>query len=123
MSITPSIHLKTAIMRRVRMIWFVRRALPWLILETAVVAVVALRVAEYVFVNKVLENAVLHTFARSPFMIVPYFARAFLNTGLVEQILLAGSLTFAFLLVRDLMRSAQAFVLKRSNFSGMQRVV
>lgn len=110
-------------MRRVRVIWFVRRALPWLILETAVVAMVAQRVAEYVFVNKVLENAVLHTFTRSPFMIVPYFAQAFWSTGIVVQILLAGAITFSFLLMRDLARSTQAFALRRSNFSDMPRVV
>lgn len=122
MSITSSSHIKETVMRRVRLIWFVRRALPWLVLETAVVAVVAQRMAEHVFVNKVLENAVLHTFARSPVMIVPYFVQAFWSTGIVEQVLIVGAIAFSFLLMRDLVRSTQTFSFKRSNFSGMPRV-
>lgn len=123
MNISPSSHIKTTVMRRVRFIWFMRRMLPFLIIETVAVAFVVRQLAESVFFNHVLQNAILHTFTRSPFMIVDFFFRAFLHTEGLVQILFLASLLVAVLLARDTLRIVRTFAMKQSNLSQFLRVV
>lgn len=111
---TTSTHLKQAIMRRVWTIWFVRRVLPWLALEAAAVWFVLTKMAEQVFVNKVLQNAVVHTFSRSPFEFPSFFIRAFFNTDVLVQTLIMALLTAGILLVRDLTRTSHLLPQRRS---------
>lgn len=116
-------YLKTTIMRRVRVIWFARRVLPLLVLETVAVALVVQQLATNVFVNHVLQNAIIHTFSRSPVMMADFFFRAFLNTETLVQMLVLGSLVVGMLLARDAARTFRAFVTKQSNLSPLSHVM
>lgn len=107
---TTSNYLKQAIMRRVWTIWFVRRVLPWLALEAAALWFVLAKMAEQIFVNKVLQNAVAHTFSRSPFEFPSFFIHAFLNTETLVQTLIIALLTASILLARDLARTSSALI-------------
>lgn len=122
MDIAISTSIKKIVMRRVRVIWFVRRVLPLLVLETAVVALIARQLAESIFFNQVLQNAIVHTFAHSPVMMAGFFFRAFLNTDIMVQLLVAGSLLVGMLFMRDAFRTFRALALK-SNFSPLSHVV
>lgn len=123
MNITISPSVKKIVMRRIRVIWFVRRVLPLLIFETAAVTLIVRQLAESIFFNQVLQNAIAHTFSRSPFMIADFFIRAFLNTDTVVQLLVAGSLLVGAFILRDALRSLNAFAQKQSNFSQLLHVM
>lgn len=115
--------IKQNIMRRVRFIWFTRRVLPALILEVVGGVLFIQKIAEYVFVNNVLQNAVTHTFTRSPVMFADFFFRALINTEIMVQVLLLASALAAFLFAKDIRRSLRAAPISvPSNFSGFSRV-
>ena len=101
-------HVKLSIMRRVHFIWFVRRALPVLALEAAVITLVVYKVADQVFVNNVLRNAALHTFSRSPLMLVSFLFRAFLNTEVMVQLFLIAFGIVGALFLKDIRRVLQS---------------
>jgi len=122
MDTTLSPSIKKIVMRRVRVIWFMRRVLPLLVLETVVVAIIARQLAESIFFNQVLQNAIIHTFARSPVMMADFFFRAFLNTDTIVQLLVAGSLLVGMLFAWDAFRTFRTFSFK-SNFSSLSHVI
>src|SRR3989338_2926600 len=122
MDTTLSPSIKKIVMRRVRVIWFMRRVLPLLVLETVVVAIIARQLAESIFFNQVLQNAIIHTFARSPVMMADFFFRAFLNTDTIVQLLVAGSLLVCMLFSRDSFRTFRTLALK-SNLSPLSHVI
>ena len=109
MDLHISPYIKKTVMRRVRAIWFMRRVLPLLVLETVAVAFIVRQLAAYVFFNQVLQNAIAHTFTRSPVMMADFFFRALLNTDLAVQILAAGSVLIGALLLRDTVRTLRTF--------------
>ncbi|GEM_PF-2668643 len=98
-------HIKTTVMRRIKFIWLFRRVLPRLAAESAAAASVLYIIAGQVFVNQVLQNAVLHTFDRSPIMLANFFFRAFIHTDILVQALVVTSLVAGALLVRDAART------------------
>ncbi|TSC79286.1 MAG: hypothetical protein G01um101429_521 [Parcubacteria group bacterium Gr01-1014_29] len=98
------------------MIWFIRRVLPLLLLETTAVWFAVQNIAEHVFVNNVLQNAVVHTFSRSPVMIIEFFFRAFLNTETLVQLFILASLVVGTFIARDALRTIR-------NFSPLSRVI
>ncbi len=106
---TTSSKLKGRIMRRVYGIWFVKRVLPRFLAETVVVYVAVTQIAQHVFVNRVLANAVLHTFSRSPVTILDYFANAFMNSEIAVQAMLMGSIVLAGFMLRDIVRASRLF--------------
>jgi len=121
---TPSSQFNQTIMRRIWGIWFVRRVLPWLVLEVAAAALVLQKFAEYVFVNRVFHNATLHTINRSPFDIFSFFTNAFFNTEFIVQALLISSLAVGLLFVKQLFKAYMSLLSSRSsNFSRLHHVV
>jgi len=86
--------------------------------------VVLEQLAGRVFVNHVLANAALHTFARSPFALLQYFMQALMHTNLFVQLLIAGSAIFSILLIRELWRVMQfaATELRPHNFQRVYNV-
>ncbi|OGZ46557.1 MAG: hypothetical protein A3J54_02595 [Candidatus Ryanbacteria bacterium RIFCSPHIGHO2_02_FULL_45_13b] len=122
MEITLSSSIKKRIMRRVHIIWFTRRVLPLLTLETLAVAFIARQLADSIFFNHVLQNAIVHTFSRSPVMMADFFFRAFLNTDIMIQFLIMGSVLVGILFLRDTVRALRAFIFK-SNLSPLSHVI
>ena len=116
-------HIKTTVMRRIKAIWFFRRVLPYLIAELAIVAVVLQQIASSVFVNHVIQNAAVHTFERSPVMFADFFFRAFLNTEILVQTLVAATLIGGIFLARDMMRTFRTFVKQERNLSQLSHVI
>ncbi|TSC72906.1 MAG: hypothetical protein G01um101470_260 [Parcubacteria group bacterium Gr01-1014_70] len=105
------------------MIWFVRRVLPLLLVESAAVAISTRELAESVFFNHVLQNAVVHTFSRSPASLADFFFQAFLNTEIVVQLLVAGSLLVGIFLMRDALRTLRTLVSRQRNLSRFSHVI
>lgn len=93
------------VMRRIYAIWFVKRALPRLAIETAALYVIVSKVSELIFVNRILANAALHTFSKSPTALGSYFMNAFLNAEFLVQTLLVASIAALFFATRDLIRA------------------
>ncbi|OGZ54071.1 MAG: hypothetical protein A3H64_00480 [Candidatus Ryanbacteria bacterium RIFCSPLOWO2_02_FULL_45_11c] len=122
MDITLSPSIKKIVMRRVRVIWFMRRVLPLLVLETLAVMLIARQLAESIFFNQVLQNAIVHTFTRSPVMMADFFFRAFMNTDTIVQLLVAGSLLVGVLFAWDAFRTFRTLALK-SNLSPLSHVI
>ena len=116
-------HIKNTVMRRVRVIWFMRHVLPLLILETAAVALIVRQLAASIFFNQVFQNAAVHTFSRSPVMMVDFFFRAFLNTDNIVQVLVLGSFLVGMLFMRDAFRTLRTLAVKQGNLSPLLRVV
>ena len=109
MDITPSIQLKKRIMRRVYAIWLLRK-IPWLAGELAVVLFIASQAAAQIFVNRVLQNAVEHSFTRSPATLFSYFFKAFFHTGFLVQALLIGLTVLVAIATRDFVRTTQPLI-------------
>lgn len=117
-------HIKTTVMRRVKIIWFLRRVLPFLALEIVASMYMLSKIAEQVFVNHVLQNAAVHTFTRSPIMFADFFLRAFVNTEIAVQTLVIVSLVGGILITRDASRTLRAFVIKQQrNLSQLSHVI
>jgi hypothetical protein len=115
--------MKQRIMRRVTFIWFSRRVLPFLLLEILTVWFATVKIAEYVFVNQVFYNATIHTLSRSPFMMINFFFRAFMNTEMLVQLLIAASCIGGSLIMRDLLRSSRALTQQIGTFMRIPRVI
>ena len=121
---TPlSPYIKTTVLRRARAIWFTRRVLPFLLLEAMAVAFVVRQLAASIFLNSVLQNAMVHTFTRSPIMIADFFFRAFLNTNTLVQLLVLASTLMGILLMRDTLRAFRTLTMKQGNFSRLSHVM
>jgi hypothetical protein len=119
----PSPYIKQTVMRRIKMIWFGRRVLPLFILESMAIWFAAHKIAEYVFVNHVLQNAIIHTFSRSPLMIFNYFFHAFMNTENMVQMFILASFIGSALFAWQTFQTVRTLATNRGNFSGFSHVV
>ena len=100
--------LKTKIMRRVYFIWFSRKILPYLLVETAVFAFFMYLIGHNVYVAKVMEYAaqILTANMAHPQAFLSFSLDIFVKTRLVVQMAVLGSLLMTALLFKNLIASA-----------------
>jgi len=81
-----------------------------LVVEMGVLAFALQKIAEHVFINQVLWNAVVHTLTRSPLMMISFFGQAFINTEITVQMLIVGFGIAGIFMMKDMMRSTQTLL-------------
>ncbi len=105
------------IMKRVYGFWFVQSMIPLFIIEFLAIGAGLYLVARFVFVSRVVENALIVSFGK-PLHLISYFWNAFLNAGLLVQGLIALLLIALGFILRDLNRSLISYAfMRRSEFS------
>lgn len=97
-----SIDLTQRIMRRVYFYWFMRRVVPTLLGQLAVLALLLVGIHEYVSIRFVLQNAV-GAISGIP-TLVDFVAAAFRNTGFVPQILFGAAVLLGLMTFRDILK-------------------
>lgn len=104
---------KNKIIWRVYIAWFFKRILPLLILEVLFLAVAAYFFAQYVFIERVVDNTLIGA-ARNPFQMFSYLFWAFLQAGLLKQIAAVALLALGALLLRDFGRTVASYYSTRA---------
>lgn len=94
---------------KIYFIWFVRRILPLMLLEVAVVALALKTFSSKVFVEKVLENAALNADS-SYWEFFLYLVGAFLGTNILVQGVIIVLLALGALLLRDLAKISRTYL-------------
>ena len=106
---------KGTVFKRVYRVWLVRRFLPVLVAEVAVLSFIVYALARFVFVERVLNNGFEVIFNR-PGGIAAFLVRGFLQAPLTTQVLTLGTALLAALLIRHVTQGILRFILVRENY-------
>lgn len=101
--------MQKSIFWKIYLIWFIRRILPLLLLEVAIVVVALKTFAAKVFVGKVLENAAVSADANY-WEFFRYLAEAFFQTNFLVQSATLILLGIGALLLRDFAKIAKTYL-------------
>ncbi len=101
-------NLKTKIMRKVYLIWFGRKVLPYIAFETAAFAGFIYFLGEQVYIARVMEYAtsVFSNNMAHPTVFASFAVDLFLRTRLGVQISVLGAMAMVFFLFRNIIGSA-----------------
>ncbi|MDO8743260.1 MAG: hypothetical protein Q7J30_01735 [Candidatus Azambacteria bacterium] len=107
--------LKTKIMRRVYLIWFGRKVLPYIAFETAAFAGFMYFLSEQVYMARVMEYAtsVLSNNMAHPTVFASFAVDLFLRTRFGVQISILGAMAMVFFLFRNIIGSAVQLALAK----------
>ena len=99
---------KNKIIWRVYIAWFFKRILPLLVLEVLFLGAAAYFFAQYVFIERVVDNTLIGA-ARNPFQMFSYLFWAFLQASLLKQVVAVALLALGALLLRDFGRTIASY--------------
>lgn len=107
--------LKTKIMRKVYLIWFGRKVLPYIVLETAAFAGFVYFLGKQIYVARVMEYAtsILSNNMAHPTVFASFTFDLFLRTHFGVQLSIIGALAMVFFLFRTIIGSAAQLLLTR----------
>ena len=94
-----------------------RRFIPVLLIEIAVLTLVLYQLARFVFFQRVVENATNVLFL-NPSGIIGFFASAFLNTSPATKMLVISFAALTAILVRHITQGILRFILVKQNYFG-----
>ena len=100
--------LQARIMRRVYAIWFAKRVLPYIVVETAGLMSVIYALSRLVYVRHVIDNALM-AFADNPWGWTFYMANSFLYRRPVIQLLTLGAAALFIFAIRGMLKAAVEF--------------
>ncbi len=103
------------ILRQVYRVWLVRRFLPVLLFEVAVLSIFLYQLGRVTFVRRVVENA-LNVLFLNPSAIFVFFAGAFLHAPLITKMMSIGFVILVALVVRHMTQGALRFILVKQNY-------
>ena len=108
--------LKTKIMRKVYLIWFGRKVLPYIAFEAAAFAGFMYFLGEQVYVARVVEytTSVLSNNMAHPTVFASFAIDLFLRTRLGVQFSIIGAMAMIFFLFRNIIGSAVQLALAKS---------
>ena len=109
-------NLKTKVMRRVYLIWFGRKVLPYVVVEIAVFAGFMYLLGSQVYVARVMEYAV-SIFSNNmthPTVFASFAVDLFLRTRVGVQLSILGAMAMIFFLYRNIIASAVQLALAKS---------
>ncbi|OGD24671.1 hypothetical protein A2819_02950 [Candidatus Azambacteria bacterium RIFCSPHIGHO2_01_FULL_40_24] len=108
-------NLRTKIMRRVYLIWFGRKVLPYIAVETVAFAGFVYFLGEQVYAARVMEYAtfVLSNNMAHPTVFASFAIDLFLRTHLGVQLSIIGSMAMIFFLFRNIIGSAVQLALTK----------
>ena len=104
MDIEQKKQLRTKILRRVYRSWLIRRSAPLIVIEILIGWIAFTIFLRYVFVEKVISNALLASLG-NPIELFIYGVAAFIATSTIIKIIIIIGLAFLLLLMRDVNRS------------------
>ncbi len=107
--------IKTKIMRKVYLIWFSRKILPYIAIETAAFAGFMYFIGEQVYAARVMEYAtsVLSNNMAHPMVFLSFAVDLFLRTRFGVQLSILGSMAMVFFLFRNVIGSAVQLTLAK----------
>ena len=107
--------LKTKIMRKVYLIWFGRKVLPYIAFEAAAFAGFIYFFGQQVYVAKVMEytSSVLTNNMAHPTVFASFAADLFLRTRLGVQLSIIGSMAMIFFVFKNIISSAVQLTLAK----------
>lgn len=113
-------NLTIKIMRRVYLIWFGRKVLPYLALETAAFAGFVYFLGNQVYVARVMEYAtsVLSNNMAHPTVFASFLVDLFLRTRLGVQLSILGAMAMVFFLFRNIIDSVIQLALAKETKSN-----
>ena len=119
---TPSTTLAIRIMRRVHAIWFVKRALPVMLLEVAAIVFALMQFAQNVHVANVFRN--IAASGTQPGALAQFMLDAFLATDAIVEGVIVAAVIASLLFIRSMSKSIRAVrsSVPRGNFSSAQNV-
>ena len=108
--------LKTKIMRRVYLIWFGRKVLPYIAVETVAFAGFVYFLGEQVYIARVMEYTtfVLSNNMAHPTVFMSFAVDLFLRTRLGVQLSVLGAMAMVFFLFRNIIGSTVQLALAKN---------
>jgi hypothetical protein len=100
--------LKSKILWKIYVVWFLKRILPLVVLEVLVIVGALYTLAQFVFVEQVVSNAFLNS-ASNPWRLAVFLFYAFLNTHWFTQLAILIFLGLGALLLRDFGRALASY--------------
>lgn len=115
------VNLKTKIMRRVYLIWFGRKVLPYLVFEVAAFAGFVYFLGEQVYIAKVVEYAtsVFSNNMAHPTVFASFMVDLFLRTRFGVQLSIIGAIAMSFFLFRNIIGSTVQLALLKETKSNI----
>lgn len=110
-------RFKGEILRQVYRVWLFRRLLPVLIGEVLALAVVLYLLGQAVFIQRVIENALV-VFFSDPSSVLSFTVSAFANAPLLTKLLSFGFALLVALVLRHLTQGVLRLILVRENYFG-----
>ncbi|MEK7082243.1 MAG: hypothetical protein AAB915_01015 [Patescibacteria group bacterium] len=105
------------VLKQIYRVWLWRRFVPVLVAEVAVLSFVLYALARLIFVERVLQNGLAVIFTR-PEGIGSFLIRGFLQASAPTQVLTAGTVLVAALLIRHITQGILRFILVKENYFG-----
>lgn len=112
--ITPA-RFRGDVLRRIYRVWLVRRLVPILLLEVAVLSALLYGLAQIVFVERIFANAITVLF-REPSGIASFAVSAFLHAPVAAKFFSIALVVLAALLIRLVTQGMLRFILVRENY-------
>ena len=113
MNATP--RFRGEILKRIYRVWLFRTFLPVLLIEVAVFTFILYKLAQAVFFQRILENA-MNIFFKDPSHIFSFFLSAFVDAGFVTKILVIAVMAALALVIRQITQGLLRFILVRQNY-------
>lgn len=119
--ISSSPRFRGEVLKQIYRVWLFRKLLPVLLLEIILFAVIFYQIAQAIFFQRIVENA-MNVFFTRPTGIFAFFVSAFINATVVTKLLIiaiAASLAF---LIRHLTQGVLRYILVKENyFSSLKK--
>lgn len=114
---TPGARFRGDVLRRVYRVWLVRKLLPILVLEVALLSALLYGLGRIVFVERIFANAVTVLF-REPQGLVSFAVSAFINAPAAAKLFSIALAVLLALLIRLVTQGMLRFILVRENYFG-----
>ena len=114
-SINATPRFRGEVLKRIYRVWLFRTFLPVLLVEVAVFSFILYELAQAIFFQRVLENAV-NVFFKDPPHIFSFFLWAFVDAHPGTKILVIAIIAALALVIRQLTQGLLRFILVRQNY-------
>ena len=114
---TPRMRFRGDVLRKIYRVWFVRRLVPILLIEIAVLSALLYGLAHIVFVERIFANAITVLF-REPSGIASFAVSAFLHAPVAAKLFTVALVVLVALLIRLITQGKLRFILLRENYFG-----
>ena len=114
-SVPASPRFKGDILNQIYRVWLWRKFLPILCIEVAALSFIIYELAQAVFLQRVIENA-MNVFFQNPPHIFSFFISAFVVTGFVTKVLIIAVIVALVFAIRHITQGFLRYILVRENY-------